>query len=126
MVKTDPSETITDLLNDLLGYGKGDDEKVSLSVGGNKTFTPGRHMPGESVFEEGDVIVEADGRPGFVTKSKVFKDLYVAAPTSDPLVLTSVEFDELIFPVTVVARNGDPTVNIVVKRKKSGKFKVVK
>lgn len=74
-------------------------------------------------FRDGDVIVQADGQAGFIRESRVFKDLFAVFEYNGSLRLNTVELNHLQYPVTIVVREGDPTVNIVVKRKKSGKFK---
>jgi len=99
-----------------------------VEVGGveGKTENFGQHTEGNTPFKVGDVIVEASGRPGFIAKSRVFGDLYGAMESKLPLCLDTEELEDLEFPVTVVAREGDPSFSLVVDRKKSGKFKVRK
>ena len=99
-----------------------------IEVGGveGKTENFGQHTETNTPFKVGDVIVEASGRSGHIAKSRVFGDLYGAMESKLPLCLDTEEIEDLEFPVTVVARDGDPSFSLVVDRKKSGKFKVRK
>lgn len=98
--------------------------KQPAPTGATENF--GQHTERNTPFKVGDVIVEASGRSGFIAKSRVFGDIYAGMQPKVPLRLDTEELEDLEYPVTVVAREGDPTVHIVVDRKKSGKFKVRK
>lgn len=115
--------SILEVLKEMFGA-----DATIVEVGGVESSTEnfGQHTEGNTPFKVGDVIVEASGRPGFIAKSRVFGDLYGSMQSRSPLCMDSEEIEDFEYPVTVVSRDGDPTVSIVVDRKKSGKFKVRK
>lgn len=71
------------------------------------TNNPGLH------FREGDVVVDATGQAGYIKQSVFTPNLY-AALMAETVFGSARELPDLEYPVTIVARNGDPTFTNVV------------
>lgn len=73
----------------------------------------------ERVYKDGDVIVDASGEAAFVTRSEMRGDLFLRRQKPPSPFDNVAELYQLEYPVTIVARYGDPSVNIVVEKVES-------